>query len=74
MSKNSNKWFKKVRGSYVPISWQGWLSYAPYLAYLIFVYAYVMYAFGYTLMSVFIIIPNWVAAVAAMSWFASKRA
>jgi len=43
------------------------------LAYLIFVYAYVMYAFGYTLISIFIIIPNWVAAFAVMTWLASKK-
>lgn len=73
MAKNSKKWFKKVRGSYIPLSWQGWLCYIPYVAYLIFVYIYAMYTSGYTAISVLVIIPNWVAAVAIVSWFASKK-
>ena len=35
-------WFVKLRGSYLPCSWQGWLLYIPYilfLAYIIFPYA-----------------------------------
>jgi hypothetical protein len=73
MAKNSKKWFKKVRSSYIPISWQGWLSYLPYVAFLVLTYLYIMYSFGYSVMSLLIIIPNWVAAVAVMSWVASKK-
>lgn len=73
MSKNNQKWFKKVRSSYVPQSWQGWLSYLPYLLYLIFVYAYVMYSFGYTFFSILLIVPNWLAAFGVMTWLASKK-
>ena len=73
MSKSSKKWFKKVRSSYIPLSWQGWLSYIPYVGYLILSYMYVMYYFGYSLISLLIIIPNWVAAAVAMSWLASKK-
>ena len=73
MAKSSKKWFKKVRSSYIPISWQGWLSYLPYIAFLILTYLYVMYSYGYSVMSLLIIIPNWVAAVAVMSWVASKK-
>lgn len=73
MSKNSKKWFKKVRGSYIPLSLPGWLSYIPYVAYLVLSYLYVMNYFGYSLMSLLIIIPNWVAAAVVMSWLASKK-
>lgn len=73
MAKNRQKWFKKVRSSFIPISWQGWLCYVPYVAFLILSYLYVMYSFGYSLISLFIIIPNWVAAAVVMSWVASKR-
>lgn len=73
MSKSSKKWFKKVRGSYIPVAWQGWLCYLPYIAYLLLSYLYIMYNFGYTVMSLLIIIPNWVAAAAVMTWVASKK-
>lgn len=74
MRKNNNKWFKKVRGSYIPVATQGWLCYIPYVGFLILSYLYVMSTFGYSLLSLLIILPNWVAAAAVMSWFASKRA
>jgi hypothetical protein len=73
MSKNSSKWFKKIRESYIPVAWQGWLCYLPYIAYLLFTYLYVMYSFGYSVLSLLIIIPNWVVAVLIMSWLASKK-
>ncbi len=28
------KWFVKMRGSYIPGSWQGWLTYVPYVVFL----------------------------------------
>ena len=33
MAKN-NKWFKKVRWSYIPCKWQGWLLYIPMIIFL----------------------------------------
>jgi len=71
--KSNKKWFKKVRGSYLPNSWQGAVYYLPYLAYLLFVYYYAMTNIGYNWTSILIIIPNWVAAAAVMTWAASKR-
>jgi hypothetical protein len=73
MSKTNKKWFKKVRGSYIPNTWQGLLSYFPYVLYLVLAYYYSMVYYGYSLTSLFIIVPNWVAAVAVMTWIASKR-
>ncbi len=29
-SRKKGAWFMKLRGSYLPVSWQGWLSYVPF--------------------------------------------
>ena len=73
MVKKNTKWFKKVRGSYIPNSWEGALTYIPYVAYLLASYLYAMLYFGYSATSLFIIVPNWVAAVAIMNYIASKK-
>lgn len=67
-----NAWFRPVRGSYLPASWQGWLTYIPFTAYL--VYSLIV-AFSYTgnnLKAVLWIIPNWVAAAVVMTWVAKR--
>lgn len=73
MAKKNNKWFKKVRGSYIPINWQGALTYIPYILYLLTSYLYAMTYYGYSATSFFIIVPNWVAAIAVMTWVASRK-
>ena len=63
-------WFVRIRGSYLPTSWQGWLTYIPFTAYL--VYSLIV-AFAYTgnnLKAVLWIVPNWVAAAYIMTWLA----
>lgn len=65
-------WFARVRGSYLPVSWQGWLTYIPFTAYL--GYSLVV-AFAYTgnnLKAVLWIVPNWVAAAVIMTWIAQR--
>jgi hypothetical protein len=63
-------WFVSVRGSYLPISWQGWLTYLPFLAYLGFsVVAAVDYT-GNDVKAILWIVPNWVAAAVVMTWIA----
>jgi uncharacterized membrane protein len=65
-------WFTQIRGSYIPVSWQGWLTYIPFVAYL--VYSLVV-AFDYTgnsLKAVLWIVPNWVAATVIMTWVARR--
>ncbi len=65
-------WFVPLRGSYLPVSWQGWLLYVPFAAYL----GYSMYvAFQYTgtwVKAVLWIVPNWVAAAIIMTWIAKR--
>lgn len=65
-------WFVRLRGSYLPVSWQGWLTYVPFTAYL--VYSLIV-AFAYTgnnLKAVLWVVPNWVAAVVIMTWVAQR--
>jgi hypothetical protein len=65
-------WFIPLRGSYLPWSIQGWLTYIPFTAYLI--YSLVV-AFDYTgnnLKAVLWIVPNWVAAAVIMTWVAKR--
>jgi hypothetical protein len=65
-------WFVAIRGSYLPVSWQGWFTYLPFTAYL--VYSLIV-AFAYTgnnLKAVLWIVPNWVAAAVVMTWIAKQ--
>ncbi|HUD10478.1 MAG TPA: hypothetical protein VMR28_02275 [Candidatus Saccharimonadales bacterium] len=66
-------WFRKVRGSYLPANRQGWLTYIPYLAYLIGVLVFVLHGNYSFWLAVFIAVPNWVAASAILSWIAARR-
>lgn len=65
-------WFVAVRGSYLPVSWQGWLTYLPFTAYLVFamiVGTQTTHAVGETILFV---VPNWVAATIVMTWLAKR--
>lgn len=69
----SKAWFIKVRGSYLPNSWQGWLLYIPYLAYIIGALIFVIkgnYSFW---QAVFTLLPNWVAGCVVMTWLARRK-
>ena len=67
------KWFVKVRGSYLPSSWQGWLTYIPYLAYVLGVLVVALRSQTSFWNALFIVIPNWVAAFAIMQWVATRK-
>ncbi len=71
--KKSNKWFHKVRGSYLPTNLAGWLTYIPYSAYTLGVVAYVWQSdYGFWT-GAFIVVPNWIAAAVVMQWIASNK-
>jgi hypothetical protein len=73
MKKNKSKWFIKVRGSYLPKSWQAWLLYLPFTVFLIWVMWFAINSadsFGET---VLIIFPQFIAAAVVMTWIASKK-
>ncbi len=70
---NKNNWFIRVRGSYLPNNYLGWLTYVPYLAYLLFsLWAGYKYTNSLS-MAVLYIVPNFVAAGVIMSYIASKK-
>jgi hypothetical protein len=74
MIKHNKPWFRAVRGSYLPISWEGWALYIPYALYIIAPLVFVLRR-GYTFwQSLFIVLPNWVAAGAILTWIASRTA
>lgn len=74
MAKKSKKqkWFKPVRGSYLPNSWQGWLTYLPFTAYLIFALIIGWQHASDTGQAILFIAPNWIAATAVMTWVAKR--
>ena len=70
--KQSQKLFIRVRGSYLPRSWQAWLSYLPYIAYMVGVLVFVLERHEGFLQALFNVIPNWIAACFIMTWFAKQ--
>ena len=71
--KTHNVWFRKIRGSYLPSSQAGWLTYLPYVAYLIGVFVFVLQAHYNFWLAIFVIVPNWVAASAVLTWIAARK-
>jgi len=65
-------WFVQLRGSYIPISWQGWLTYIPFVVYLAYSLIVAFDYTGNTLKAILWIVPNWVAAAVVMTWIAKR--
>ena len=66
-------WFYKVRGSYLPATWQAWLSYIPFTIFLITVLTAAIRN-NHSVSDVFYaIFPQWIAAAVVITWFASKK-
>lgn len=74
MSKKSKKqkWFIPVRGSYIPNNWKGWLTYIPFSAYLLFSFCFGWHITDSVAKATVVILPNWVAAAAVMTWVAKR--
>jgi uncharacterized protein (DUF2062 family) len=71
--KNKSKWFLNIRGSYIPRSTAGWLTYIPFLAYMLIApYLAVNYSEN-LVVAVLITIPNWIAATLAMTYLATQK-
>ncbi len=73
LKRRKGAWFVPLRGSYIPVSWQGWCTYLPFMGYL----AYSMFvAFAYTgnnWKAILWIVPNWTAATIVMTWIAKVK-
>jgi hypothetical protein len=72
VKKKRNIWFVPVRGSYLPASTAGWLTYIPFTAYLIFAAVAAHSAASTTSTAVLIMVPNWIAATAILTWVAKR--
>lgn len=77
MKKTSKKvkkdiWFIKVRGSYIPASWQGWLTYIPFILYMVGVLITAFNTQDTLAGYLFMVFPQFVAAAVAMTYVASK--
>lgn len=73
MSKQHKPWFKPVRWSYLPISWEGALTYIPMLGALGLA-LWASYRQGGTWKhTVFIFFPYLVCITVVMHWFASHK-
>lgn len=72
MSKSKRAWFIKVRGSYLPNSWQGWLTYVPFVAYLVFVLIDVTKDDLSTKQAFYVAFPQFVCAGVIMTYIAAK--
>ena len=66
-------WFIKLRGSYIPVSWQGWLTYIPFVSYLTLVLVDATNGEHTALGAFYIIFPQWIAAAVVLTWLASKK-
>lgn len=71
--KKQQPWFIKIRGSYLPCSWQGWLSYAPYCAFLAASAAFGVQTRDSAAEIVFFIVPQWIAATLVLTWIANQK-
>lgn len=70
---NGDAWFVAVRGSYLPCSWQGWSTYVPFVAYLVFSLIASWQETGTIGRTLLLVVPNWVAAVAVLTWVAKRN-
>ena len=66
-------WFYKVRGSYLPATWQGWLTYIPFTAFLIWVLVWAINNESTLTQTVFVVFPAWTAAAVVMTWIAARK-
>lgn len=66
-------WFIRVRGSYLPASLAGWLTYIPFIAYLVGTLIIAWQNVPSHSQAILFIVPNWIAATVVMTWVASRK-
>lgn len=72
VKKKTTPWFVKVRGSYLPSSWQGWLTYIPFVAYLVFVLVDVTRDDLSAKQAFYVAFPQFVCVGIIMTWVAAR--
>ena len=68
-----NAWFIPVRGSYLPNSFAGWITYIPYIAYIIATYIIAINETESLGLAILYIVPNQVTATVVLTYVASKK-
>lgn len=71
--KKQNAWFIKVRGSYLPHSSAGWLTYIPFVGFLVASLVITVNNVASLPLAVLLVFPQWVAAAVVMTWIAARR-
>jgi hypothetical protein len=66
-------WFMPTRGSYLPASPEGWLTYLPFVAYLLFALIVGLRDTTSWGIAILFIVPNWVAASVIMTYIAARK-
>ena len=66
-------WFYKVRGSYLPATWQGWATYLPFIWFLIWSWTLAFHKYDTYAVALLVTFPAWIAAAVVMTWVASKK-
>lgn len=70
--KTQNIWFKRVRASYLPCSWQGWALYVPFVFFLIVTLVESTRGGRTQLGMVYFLFPQLVSALVVMHWLAAR--
>lgn len=66
-------WFYKIRGSYLPATWQGWMTYIPFVGFLLWSWTIAMETQETLAEVALVVFPAWIAAAVVMTWLASKK-
>jgi hypothetical protein len=66
-------WFVPLRGSYLPVSWQGWFLYVPFLLYIILVFLLVFQDSRPITSQLVILVPYLVSGLIVMTWVAKQK-
>jgi uncharacterized membrane protein (GlpM family) len=71
--KSKNKWFKKVRGSYLPVNAQGWLTYLPFVGYLVATFFFTHRLTISGTIKVYLVVIQWLFATLLMTLIAQQK-
>lgn len=66
-------WFYKVRGSYLPATWQGWLTYVPFIVFLLWSWTYIFNTTDSVVTAILLVFSAWIASVVVMTWVAKNK-
>ena len=66
-------WFVPLRGSYLPVTWQSWLLYVPFVSYVVISLLFVVNRAGSFLEIVINLLPYWLSVLVAMTWIAKQK-